>query len=341
ASFSCPRLGGLWPLTSFQSGLRCLRWSQRGHGVPPNPAAEEDRCMGVNNLPRLQVAVPPSPLPPLGVKVTMVTDPAQAQVLLQQIQMLLDERAIVVNMFAGLQVLPSIFSQTKEGCIPLTSTRFRGLNQYKKVHGHAGTAYCRADRLDLVPACFHLGAPPLVQLCLRLLGMLVAALALTPLGLLHRCPLQRWFNACHMGKHDILPIVVFPGRAQVPTRDGCPRQCLARRAAVCLNIITADPAQSLPGELVNSEGSASAARVAYESLVSNAPSPVKRGAVAASGEMGPDVSDGHKGVASVPVTSSADSPYWVWSPRSSRHCKKQAENAYCWRRFSARCSDRG
>lgn len=37
-----------------------------------------------------------------------------------------------------------------------------------------------------------------IQTWLKLLGMLTAASAITPLGLLHLHPLQRWYNSLHM-----------------------------------------------------------------------------------------------------------------------------------------------
>ncbi|CAL8404493.1 unnamed protein product [Boreogadus saida] len=56
----------------------------------------------------------------------------------------------------------------------------------------------RLERIQGLLLSCHLGASLTVQTWLRLLGMLTAASAITPLGLLYLRPLQRWFNCLHM-----------------------------------------------------------------------------------------------------------------------------------------------
>nr|XP_054597211.1 uncharacterized protein LOC107396174 [Nothobranchius furzeri] len=153
------------------------------------------------------------------------------------------------RVLAHVEALGMTVNLQKSSLVPTQRVDFIGI-AIDSVAMRARLTEQRRVRIRSLLRAFRLGAAPPVQVWLRLLGMLVSASALVPLGLLHLRPLQRWFNGFRLDprRHrrvelevtsscvallrrwdDVaylslgVPLGAVPARREVVTTDASPR----------------------------------------------------------------------------------------------------------------------
>ena len=104
---------------------------------------------------------------------------------------------VTSRVLAHIEALGMSVNLEKSLLLPTQQTTFLGIS-LDSVSMQARPTMQRVEKIHSLLRSFRLGAMLTVVTWLRLIGMLTSVSAITPLGLLHLRPLQRWFNALHM-----------------------------------------------------------------------------------------------------------------------------------------------
>ena len=108
-----------------------------------------------------------------------------------------EARQVTARVLSHIEALGMSVNLEKSSLLPMQQTTFIGMS-LDSVSMQARPTTQRVEKIHNLLRSFRLGAMVTVRKWLRLLGMLTSVSAVTPLGLLHLRPLQRWFNGLHM-----------------------------------------------------------------------------------------------------------------------------------------------